>query len=467
MSIDRQFGIRHTEPSPGFDVRRTALQILNTVGRSSQTLDAAMQADFDAIELRSGKDRALLNALVYGVLRWRGRLDYIIEHQSKIRLTRIDPSVLNILRIGLFQIVYLSRIPRAAAVNTSVELVKSTGAPWVVGYVNAVLRNAARNYHDVVFPDSQKEPIESLAARKSFPRWLIRRWLKKNDIENIEALCDAINTIPAITLRTNTLLTSREALIKALKNETEEIMPTPYAPGGVSIRNPRKPIPQLASFQKGWFQVQDEAAQLVTLLLNPQPGEAILDACAGLGGKTGHIAQQMKNCGRIIALDNNAEKLKQLNSQMQRLAASIVSSRKHDLNVPPAISQTGTFDRILLDAPCSGLGVVRRNPDAKWNLSEKQLQRHRNRQLEFLNNLAHLVKPSGILVYAVCSNEQEENENIVNDFLRVHPEFAQDPRTGALSPKTAALFTQQGYLKTTPYPHNMDGFFSARFKRIR
>jgi 16S rRNA (cytosine967-C5)-methyltransferase len=467
MRIDQQSGIRDTGPSPGLDVRRTALEILNKVGQSNQTLDAAMQTVFGQTEMWSRRDRALLNALVYGVLRWRGRLDYIINGQSNIRLARIDPNVLNILRIGLFQIAYLSRIPSAAAVNISVELVKSAGAPWVAGYVNAVLRNAAKNYHDVVFPDSQKDPIESLAARKSFPQWLIRRWLEKNDIENIKALCDAINTIPAITLRTNTLLTSRDALIRALKKETAEIIPTPYAPEGVSITNPLKPIPEWTSFQKGWFQIQDEAAQLVTLLLNPRPGEAILDACAGLGGKTGHIAQQMKNSGTIVALDNNAEKLKQLHAQMQRLEVSIVSSRKHDLNVPPEKTEMGTFDRILLDAPCSGLGVLRRNPDAKWNLSEKQLQRHGQKQFGFLNNLTHLVKPSGILVYVVCSNEQEENEDVVHEFLRVHPEFVQDSRTGAFSQKTGALITRQGYLKTFPFPHNMDGFFSARLKRIK
>jgi 16S rRNA (cytosine967-C5)-methyltransferase len=467
MRIDQQSGTRHTGSSPGLDVRRTALDILNKVGQSSQTLDAAMQTVFDQTEMWSRRDRALLNALVYGVLRWRGRLDYIINDLSKIRLTRIDPDVLSILRIGLFQIAYLSRIPSAAAVNTSVELVKSTSAPWVAGYVNAVLRNAAKNYQDVVFPDPQKAPTESLATRKSFPQWLIRRWLEKNDIEKIKALCNAINDIPAITLRTNTLLTSRDALIRALKKETEEIIPTPYAPEGVSIVNPLRPIPEWDSFQKGWFQVQDEAAQLVTLLLNPRPGEAILDACAGLGGKTGHIAQQMKNSGTIVALDSNAEKLKQLHAQMQRLEVSIVSTRRHDLNVPPEKTARGTFDRILLDAPCSGLGVLRRNPDAKWNLSEKQLQRHGNRQLVFLNNLAHLVKPSGILVYAVCSNEQEENEDVVKEFLSVHPEFAQDLRTGALSQKTGALITRQGHLKTFPFPHNMDGFFSVRFKRIK
>jgi 16S rRNA (cytosine967-C5)-methyltransferase len=443
------------------------LGILHTVEQSGLTLDAAMQAVVDQTRVWSGRDRALLNALVYGVLRWRGRLDYIIKAHSKVRLTRIDPDVLNILRIGLFQIAYLSRIPIAAAVNTSVGLAKATGATRVVGYVNAVLRKAAQNHQDVVFPDLQKDPIESLAAEKSFPRWLIRRWLEQKDIEQVAALCDAINTIPAITLRANTLLTRRDKLIRALKNEAEKIIPTPYAPEGVSVTNPLKPIAEWSSYQKGWFQIQDAAAQLVTLLLNPQPGETVLDACAGLGGKTGHIAQRMKNSGMIVSLDNSADKLEQLHAQMQRLQVSIVSTREHDLRVPPEKAQIGVFNRILLDAPCSGLGVLRRNPDAKWNISKKQLQRQRKRQLKFLNNLAHLVKPRGILVYVVCSNEQEENEDVVKKFLDTHPEFVQDSKPGAISPKIGDVMTRQGYLKTSPFPHNMDGFFSARFKRFR
>jgi 16S rRNA (cytosine967-C5)-methyltransferase len=466
MSIDQQSGTRHNRSNPGIDVRRTALDILRTIEQRGLTLDAAIQAAVDQNRMWPRRDRALLNALVYGVLRWRSRLDYIIKGHSKVRLTRIDPDVLNILRIGLFQIVYLSRIPNAAAVNTSVELVKSTGAAWVVGFVNAVLRNAAQHHQDVVFPDFHKDPIESLAVRKSFPQWLIRRWLEQMDIKQVAALCDAINTIPAITLRTNTLLTRRDSLIRSLKNEAEQIIPTPYAPEGVSIKNPLKPIAEWSSFKKGGFQIQDEAAQLVTLLLDPQPGEMVLDACAGLGGKTGHIAQRMKNCGTIFSLDNSAEKLKQLHTQMQRLHISIVNTRDHDLSVPPDKSEMGTFNRVLLDAPCSGLGVLRRNPDAKWNLSKKQLQRQRKRQLEFLNNLAHLVKPGGILVYVVCSNEREENEDVVEGFLDIHPEFVQDSEPGAISSGTGDLMTRQGYLKTYPFPHNMDGFFSARFKRI-
>jgi 16S rRNA (cytosine967-C5)-methyltransferase len=437
------------------------------IEQSNQTLDSAMQTAFDQADSWSKRDRALLNALVYGVLRWRGRLDYIINRHSKTRLSRIDPSVLNILRLGLYQIGYLTRIPGFAAVNTSVELVKSTSTPWAFGFVNAVLRNAARDYPDVVFPDVQKNPVASLAATKSFPQWLIRRWLEKHDFERTAALCDAINAIPAITLRANTLLVDRDTLAAALENEVENIELTPWAPDGVSIMNPLEPIPLMPSYRAGWFQVQDEAAQLVSCFLNPQPGETILDACAGMGGKTGHIAQRMNNSGTIVALDKNKEKLNRLHMQTNRLKVSIVTTVTHDLDTPLAGYHSGYFDRILLDAPCSGLGVIRRNPDIKWNTDEKQLIHHSSRQLGFLNRLSHLVKPSGLLVYAVCSNETEENETVANSFLDRHPEFVLDTFSGGLPQKASALIDDEGYLKTWPYPHKMDGFFAARFKRIR
>jgi 16S rRNA (cytosine967-C5)-methyltransferase len=215
------------------------------------------------------------------------------------------------------------------------------------------------------------------------------------------------------------------------------------------------------------FQVQDEAAQLVTLLLQPQPGETVLDACAGLGGKTGHIAQMMKNRGMLIAMDNNEKKLSRLMSEMHRLKISLVTTRIHDLNIPPDCHSMGKFDRILLDAPCSGLGVLRRNPDAKWHTKEHDLIRQSIRQALFLDNLAHLIKPNGILVYCVCSMEPEENESVVIDFLNRHRNFAIENNRERLPDKARSLFTDKGYLKTFPHLHNMDGFFAVRLKRLK
>ena len=467
MTTDQPSSIRYRASEAQPDVRRIAVEILNRLEKYNQKLDAIMHEIFIGAHMWSRRDRALLNALVYGVLRWRGRLDYIINHYSKTRLSKIDLNVLNILRLGLFQILYLSKVPNSAAVNTSVELAKSSAAPWVIGYVNAVLRNAVRGHRNVSFPDLEYNPTAALAAKKSFPEWLIGRWLKRFDRDQTMALCDAINTIPAITLRTNTLLTTRDKLKDTLEREAQKIERTDWTPDGVFLHSPQKPIAKLKAFKEGWFQVQDEAAQLVTLFLDPQPGETILDACAGLGGKTGHIAQAMKNQGMVIALDKNEEKLIELQSQMQRLGISIVTTNRYDLNTNLDDKKFKMFDRILLDAPCSGLGVLRRNPDIKWKALEKNLPRHKENQLKFLNRLSHLVKPSGVLVYAVCSYEPEENEEIIKDFLNFHPAFVLDNRPGGLSKKAGALIDQQGYLKTFPYPHNMDGFFAACLRRIR
>ena len=447
------------------EVRKTALYILNALDKEDKTLDRLLEDVFREKTLFSKKDRALLQALVYGVLRWRGRLDRIIDYFSKTRLNKINSKVLNILRLGLFQIIYLDRIPVSAAVNTSVEMTKAVAAPWIVGYVNGLMRNASRKYGDVVFPDVGKDPVKALAIKKSFPEWLIKRWLDRLGLKETGLLCDAINTIPPITVRCNTLKTSREKLVKALEESAEKIGITNYAPDGVFFFNPKRSIPSIEAFRDGLFQVQDEAAQLVTLVLNPQPGEAILDACAGLGGKTGHIAQIMKNRGRLVAMDKDGNKLLRLESQMHRLGVSNVTTCIYDLSIPLNREYFGEFDRILLDAPCSGLGVLRRNPDAKWRVSQQAPSNCQKRQALFLDNLAHLVKPSGILVYAVCSTEPEENESVIKDFLNKHDEFAIEKETTGLSFDAGSLITHNGYLKTFPHLNNMDGFFSVCMKR--
>ena len=447
--------------------RKTALLILNTLDKNHKTLNSVMEDVLSKTIQLTRKDRTLLYALVYGVLRWRGRLDWIIEHFSKIGLDRIDLTVLNILRLGLFQIVYLNRIPVSAAVNTAVEMAKSAVAPWVVRYVNGLLRSAAREYQHLPYPDIEKDPVSALAVKKSFPQWLLKRWLDRFGLEETVRLCDAVNTIPPITVRTNTLKTTRTILMESLDGVAEKIAPTHCAPDGVSFINPATSIPEMESFRNGFFQVQDEAAQLITLLLNPQPAETVLDACAGLGGKTGHIAQMMKNHGKLVALDNNEQKLLLLASEMSRLGISIVVPRIYDLNEPLNPKSFGTFDRILLDAPCSGLGVLRRNPDAKWKLSKQNLAQYHKKQICFLDNMANLLKPSGVMVYAVCSTEPEENEAVIKVFLNKHKEFVIENNSAGLAPETCLLVDKSGYLITYPHLNNMDGFFAACLRRIK
>jgi len=449
-----------------FDARKVALETLNTLDRGRRTLDNILEG-IPAEDISASKrDRALFQTLVFGVLRWRGRLDFIITHFSSTRFDKIDPRVLNILRLALFQIIYLERVPDSAAVNTGVELAKACVAPWVVGYVNAVLRKAARGYQTISFPDMAKNTIGATAVNKSFPEWIIRRWINRYGPDDTATLCDALNTIPTITIRTNTLKTSPRELAKVLANEADQIKPTLYSPDGVTFVNPATSIPMLSGFKNGWFQVQDEAAQLVSILLNPQPGETVLDACAGLGGKTGHIAQLMKNEGAVVAIDINEEKLRRLGSEMQRLGISIVKTICQNLTDGNLQSQLQRFDRILLDAPCSGIGVIRRNPDIKWHTSKKNLIKFKNRQFALLENLSRLVSASGVLVYAVCSPEPEENEEVVNDFLKKHTEFVIDKHFEGLPDKMVSIMTSNGFFKTFPHLSQMDGFSFVRLQRI-
>ena len=448
------------------DPRRAALDVLNALDAGPDTLDRLLDdrqhrhADFDP------RDRRLFNALTYGVLRWRGRLDWIIGSYSRVRPDKIEPNVRNILRLALFQIVFLDKIPVSAAVNTAVELAKSSAASWTVRYVNGVLRNAARGWRTLTFPAADTDPAAAISVRFSFPEWLVRRWLPRFGPTGTGDLCRAVNTVPPVTLRTNTLKTSRDDLVAAVADLAETVTRTRYAPWGVEMVGLRTPLAEMPVFRKGWLQVQDEAAQLVALVLDPQPGERVLDACAGLGGKTGHIAQLMNDRGEIVALDKSRHRLSALEIDRNRLGLSSVTVCRADLAASPLKLPGPRFDRILLDAPCSGLGVLRRNPDAKWRTDRKQPAVFARRQLGFLENLSGHLKPGGIMVFAVCSMEPEENEAVVKVFLNNHPDFAMETPGMRHVSGADEILDENGFLRTFPHRHHMDGFFAARLRRV-
>lgn len=450
------------------DARSQALSLLNTLDQGGRTLDSLLE-EMDFKAPLDPRDRTFLNTLVYGVLRWRGRLDSVIRRFSNLRLKKIDPKVLNILRIGLFQILYLDRVPVSAAVNTSVEMTKSIAAPWVVKFVNAVMRKMAEKPLPTPEQPEAKPNTATLAAELSFPEWLVTRWVARYGEAETRALCESVNSIPPTTVRTNTLKWSRENLKEALTPDVSELWFTPHGAEGISFTGARKPIGRMSAFLTGGFQVQDEGAQLTSHLLAPQPGDTILDACAGLGGKTGHLAQLMNNQGRIIAMDSNGDKLHRLDLEMQRLGITIVQPIRADLTDTRALTPPMLFDRVLLDAPCSGLGVIRRNPDTKWFFPEKDLNRCGQRQREFLNHLAPKVKPGGLLMYVVCSTEPEENESVVDGFLADHSNFETEPCEPYPCCRhlqmNAAFFTSRGFFRTLPHRDQMDGFFAARFRR--
>jgi 16S rRNA (cytosine967-C5)-methyltransferase len=414
--------------------------------------------------LRDGRDRDLLNAILFGVLRWRGRLDYIIERFSKTPLAKIDLPILNILRVGVFQLVFLTRIPPSAAVHTSVEMAKSMGAPWIGAFVNAVLRRTAAEHGSVRYHDPQKEPVRSLAAAWAFPEWLTERWLERFGAGLTAELFESINAIPPLSLRANTLKTRQADLMARLQAEAKAVEACTLAPDGIRVEGLRTRMTALSSFQQGWFQVQDEAAQLVSLLLAPRPGETVLDACAGRGGKTGHIAQLMSNQGTLVALDRSGARLAALKEEMRRLGVSIVSCREASLSDDCAAEAPARFDRVLLDAPCSGLGTLRRNPDIKWAADRKDLGRYHQTQFALLERAAERVAPGGLLVYAVCSPEPEETVDVVRMFLAKNPQFQTDRDVHDLPEPVRPLLDPQGFLQTYPHLRYMDGFFAARLR---
>lgn len=446
------------------NARHLAFTILEAVENQNQTLDHWLSQHSAAIDALNRADRALLHMLVYGVLRWQLRLDWCIDKLARKPGKKIDTMVRIILRLALYQLIYLDRIPSSAVVNTAVNLAKTCGRPWAASFVNGLLRRASAEADELVKGIANDDPVSALSLEYSFSPWMISRWIERLGIKETESLCRAINSIPDITIRTNTLRTTRIELMASIADQVKSVGITTHSPEGISFRAPQGTISQWDAFRKGWFQVQDEAAQLVSHLLAPLPGDTIWDACAGLGTKTAHLAQLMKNQGRILATDQHASKLEQLNLEMKRLGITIIETRCLDLlsgfplNLP-------RFDCILVDAPCSGIGVLQKNPDGKWRTSPTDLQRYGHRQVQLLNRVAPFLKREGLLVFAVCSIEPEENGNVVEQFLAHHNNFTvHQPELGSISQR-ASLTTSHGCLYTLPHRHHMDGFFAVALKR--
>lgn len=440
------------------DSRQMALKILMRCQKRTCTLDKSIDAAQSQLEGLSRQDRNLCNAIVFGVLRHREYLDFIIKSFSKKPFANLDILVLYILRIALFQLLFLDRIPAFAAINTSIELAKKQTNQGTAGFINAVLRNAEQNHHTLALPDLDKNLLAHICTGHSFPGWMIKRWIGFYGGEKTLALCRSINTIPPITLRVNTLRMQRKPLGALLETQNFIVAYTNESPDGINISSPGKPVTEIEGFSQGLFQIQDEAAQLVSQILNPKPGEIVLDACAGLGGKACHIAQLMNNRGQIIAADLESHKLESLEAEARRLGIENIRVRQIDLLKATIKDFDGYFDRVLLDAPCSGLGVMRRNPDTKWKRTLKDVLRLCAQQKKMLNAAANLVKPGGILLYAVCSCEPEENEQVITAFLQKRKDYSLDTTMEGI--KTADHF-----FKTYPEGQHMDGFFAARLKR--
>jgi 16S rRNA (cytosine967-C5)-methyltransferase len=443
--------------------RAVCLEILNRTEESDRLPDKLLTDSFKKYRHLSSLDRAFLTELTYGVFRRRQTLDWILSRFSKVSLEKIESTILNILRIGLYQILFLTRTPVSAAVNESVEMAKPIRGKGGAGFVNGILRSVVRQKEEIVFPKMEEDPALHLSVGQSYPIWLVQRWMKEVGAEETLRLCIANNQIAPMTLRTNTLKADRGHLIGRLIEKGLKPRPTTHSEEGVIFED-SPPTSELPFLREGDYIIQDEASQMVTLILDPEPGEKILDACAAPGGKTTHIAQRMANKGEILAVDLTQEKLRLIRELCQALGVKIVKTVKGDASRLLPVIENLTFDRILADVPCSGFGTLRRNPDLKWRKGEEDIHRLSLIQASILNNLSQYLKKGGILVYSTCTMFREENEDVVEAFLKNHPKFELDDPSKTL-PEISRRFVQNGYFKTFPQSNGMDGFFVARLRK--
>jgi len=459
---------RPASPTPG--ARFFAFRILQDIERTDAMADEAINRALAAAHIDS-RDRALTVELVYGVLRHRGTLDWRLDHVSDRPMERLPLPIRTVLRLGAYQLLYLERIPASAAVNESVLLAKTVrGRNWS-GFVNAILRTLERG-DPLPWPDPTKDPANAYAVRYACPRWLVERWIARFGPVGAERLCQTTVTVPPLTLRVNTQRFTREELQAQFLNAGVTSHPTAVSPVGLILEK-QGAIRDLPLFDEGAFYVEDEAAQLVPLLLDAQPGERILDACAAPGGKATHLAAIMHNRGEIIALDHSAARLQLLADNCRRLGLSIIAPAQMDaarLN-ETASSRASTlskpFDRILVDAPCSGFGVLRRHPEAKWHKHEDLLLQQQARQLAILTQVSRVLRPGGIIVYSTCSTEIEENEQVIERFCSGHPDFSREAAIPWLPIPGRSLVNSYGDLSTmlASQSLSMDGFFAARLRK--
>ena len=445
------------------NARRLAYQVLLNLEKQASYPDRLMRAGLQRHPELKDEDRALFTELVYGVLRWQGTLDWHIDQLSSVKPQKIAPEIRLLLRLALHQILHLDRIPDHAAVNEAVKIAKASQPPHVAGFVNAILREAIRREGRWDWPSAESEPDEFLAVTTSHPRWFVQRCLKDLSFDDTRCLCQANNTIAPLVLRANPRRIPAVELVERLRAAGVHAEPSPCLPNAVRLSGFRQDLAGLPGHKEGWFQVQDEASQLVSLILGPQPGERILDLCAGFGGKTTHIGMLMANAGEIVAVDHSSWKLQELQQNARRQGLAHITTVAGDAReLLPA--KLGSFDRVLLDAPCSGFGTLRRKPDIKWRRHPKDPYRFSQLQRELLQLASLFVREGGILVYATCTIFTEEDEQVAEDFGRCHEDWALEGAADFL-PETCRDMVQGNYFKSWPHRHQVDGFFAARWSR--
>ncbi len=434
--------------------RYVAVRILSRFERSDSYIDKLLAHELNHSGLIP-KDKALLTELVNGVIRWKGSLDWVLtgfyhgEYQKCLNIVK------NAMRVGLYQIMHLDKIPVPAAIDESVEIVKRIQGEKTAGIVNGVLRNISRNIDNIRYPNQEDDRVYFLAITKSHPKWLVKRWMEQFGRDFTEKMLDANNLRPPIIIRVNKSKTSPEEVIKLLIDKHVDHTQSQYLDSSISIQTQKSNISSTELFLKGYITIQDTSASLAAKLTDARPGNTIVDLCAAPGGKTFYMAELIKDEGKIISVEKYRSKIRFIKEGVDRMELKSVEMMRGDAR---EISFDEKIDIIMADVPCSGLGTLSKKPDIKWKREPEDIKSLASLQRNIMANAAKILGPGGVLVYSTCTIEKEENMDNIQWFLEEHPEFEIDP-AGNYLPEDVC---KDGFMQTFPHLHSMDGAFAAR-----
>ncbi len=444
--------------------REIALKVLYDIEKRGAFSSIALDRRLNKYEL-DRRDKDFITEIVHGVLRTQGTLDWVIESVANRNMEKTPAWIRLILRMGVYQIRFMDKVPNAAAVNECVELSKIYGHPGTVRFVNGVLRAIIRKGEEFTFPDISEDPVLHISLRYSHPEWMVARWIELFGVEETIELCKANNKVPVTCIRTNYLKTNTSELKALLVQEGIKVEEGRYAKEALYIKD-HGDIGTLESFQRGLFQVQGESSIVVGHVLNPQPGDFVIDVCGGPGGKTTHIAELMDNKGKVISCDLHLHKLKLVDDSCKRLSIDIVETLHCDgRDIWRRFNNEA--DRVLVDAPCSGLGVLAKRSDSRWRQNPHEAYELHELQVQLLLSASKCVKPGGIMVYSTCTIEPKENQATVEEFLKKEHGFRLVHGSIPLKRDGKALIRgPEGFVEFFPHIHGTDGFFIACMQKL-
>ncbi len=433
--------------------RQLVIKLLDRLDQTGAYADLLFENEIRKVSW-TDSDKALIQEIFFGVIRWQRRLDWIVKQFYRGDFAKAPRFMRYILLSACYQLSFMDRVPAYAAIHEAVDLAKMKGGNYWGRKTNAILRAFQRGKRQLKYPDIKRVPIQSIAVQFSHPAWMVERWIERWGVDETIALCRANNNNPLLSLRVNRLKTTNRIIEDLLAKNSISARQSRYIENFLMANR----LPDLSSFepfQQGLFSVQDASAGLACQLLAPQPSDLIVDLCAAPGGKTTFLAELTRDQANIIAIDVNVSRLNLVRQNIKRLGLASVRLVQAD----GTRFNCKAVDKIILDAPCSGLGVLAKRIDLRWKRTLDQIKELAQLQLKMLKNAARLVKPGGVIVYCTCTIEPEENEQIIKDFLIEAKDFQVEPASKFV---TAEVTTSEGYIYTFPHQHGIDGSFAVR-----